>query len=251
MATAMDASVIAEEGKTYVKRVARRERRPYIKRVKVPIVTKRIIPITKEVMVTSKKLIEVTKEEQVEEKYTVMEEQTFTRKRKVWRQEIVEERYTKRVPVTKSRWVRRPVTTITEQPETRSIDVEATQVQEERGWRIDEIQAWRWVEVEASQEYRLVPVGDETEVGEQRDLGEVQQDDLGDNYRINRVMGTKIFYSDDAEDLSMIPEDRSLGVENGVRVDEGSYGEVERDEGKSVAEEDEGEEAEEEEEADE
>lgn len=156
------------------RRVVRQQELPYMRKVKVPVFTKKVVPTTFKKRIKTKKLIEVPYVKDVEEKYTVLVEEQKTRMKKVWVQETQQETYMKKVPVIKRRMVKKPVMKIVEQDDFQLVTIPGTKMIDVHGWRIDEIEEKKVIEIEEFEVYELLPHNTGKLVqGASRDLGRI------------------------------------------------------------------------------
>merc|ERR1719215_1739741 len=87
----------------FKKKTTRRELIPFIRRVKVPVVTRKVVPVQLKKRIKTKRLVEVEDFEEVEVKYTEFKEVAAIRKKKTWKEKLVDEEYTEKIPVQKTR----------------------------------------------------------------------------------------------------------------------------------------------------
>lgn len=180
---------------TFKRRVVTRKEVLIVRKVRVPVITRKVVPCDIQKRVKVKRLVEVGDFEEIEEKYTVFEERKAQRKKKIWVEEIVKEEYTEQVPVTKTRKVKRPVTRIDEVEHTEIVEIPGTKVEEVQGFRIDEIEDRTMLEVEEWEIFELLPhnTGEKIE-GKTRDLGQITRS------LATRKQGTKVYLTDDLQD---------------------------------------------------
>jgi len=175
-----------------------RQEVPHIRRVKVPVLIKKVVETTVQKKVPVTKLVEVADFEEVEEKYTVFREEKAQRPKKVWVEKVVDEEYTKKVPVTRTRVVKKPITRIEEVDDFQMVTVPSTKVVDVEGFRIDEVEDRKVVEVEEWEVYELLPQHTgEIIKGEERDLGPLE------SFQPYRKVGTQVITKDDAPNLGI------------------------------------------------
>jgi hypothetical protein len=187
------------------RRVVRQEEVPYWRRVKVPVVTRKVVPCYFNKRVKVRKLVQVPAFEEVEETYTVFEEHIATRDKDHWIQVEHEEEYTVKVPRVHSRWVKKPMTKIEEQDHEQVVTVQGSRVHDVEGFRIDEIEDTKVVEFDDWEEFELVPhVARRVRTGESREVqnvGVVSQ----------RFRGTTVYADTDHVDGADLLEIDHLG----------------------------------------
>jgi hypothetical protein len=130
---------------------------PYIRRVKVAVVTRKVVPCMIEKRIRSRKLVQVQGFEEVEEEYTEFVDQIAVRDKVTWAPGLVEEWYTDKVPVERTRIVQKPSVKIEEVPHFDVVQVQGTKVVDVPGYRIDTIQSNKLVEQSKWEVYDLMP----------------------------------------------------------------------------------------------
>jgi len=126
--------------------VTRKVEMPYIRRVKVQVVTKRVASSRGEVEVATKQMIETPDFEEVEEEYVEYTEKRGRRNKKTHEEKIVMEDYVTKVPVTRTRQVRKPCIRVDQVDDFEIVQVPGTKVIQVEGTRIDMVEVRNWKE---------------------------------------------------------------------------------------------------------
>mmetsp|Transcript_5109 Transcript_5109/g.5834 ORF Transcript_5109/g.5834 Transcript_5109/m.5834 type:complete len:284 (+) Transcript_5109:36-887(+) len=134
--------------KLFRRKVTRKVEMPFIRQVKVPVITKKVVNEQQTQVVKTKKLVAVPDFEEAEEVFTEFQEKKGKREKKIWDEKVIMEDYVKKVPVTKTRTVRKAVTKIDVVHDFQIVQVPGTKVIQVKGFRIDTIEERKWVEEE-------------------------------------------------------------------------------------------------------
>eukprot|EP01005_Ploeotia_sp_CARIB1_P001614 NODE_52_length_1973_cov_217.807692_g51_i0.p1 GENE.NODE_52_length_1973_cov_217.807692_g51_i0~~NODE_52_length_1973_cov_217.807692_g51_i0.p1 ORF type:complete len:396 (+),score=140.93 NODE_52_length_1973_cov_217.807692_g51_i0:238-1425(+) len=145
------------ERQVYRRKVKRIVEVPCPRKVKVPVMSKKIINTTEKQRVKSTELQVVEEWKEVPETYTEIEEVECIRMKEVWVKKIVPQKYTKKVEVEKSKMVKVPVQTTQEVEVWKEVDVPIQKEIDVPGYRIDEVVDTKIVEVDGWQEIELLP----------------------------------------------------------------------------------------------
>ncbi|KAK3259452.1 hypothetical protein CYMTET_31549 [Cymbomonas tetramitiformis] len=182
---------------TVVRRHTRQIEVPYEKEVKVPVRIPKVEQKKSYRQVKVKRLVEVPSTELVDELYTVVEEVPAIRKKTIWVEKVVPEKYMKQVEIQKTRRVRVPKTVLKEVEDWETVSVVDDAAAEVDGYRIDRVGGKKLVEVEEEQEYEAFyrPKGLPRPVNE-HELGVLHGE------RISRRVGEDVFEKDQLPDVS-------------------------------------------------
>jgi len=161
--------------RTVQRRVVRQVEVPYTRTVKVPVKTRKIVPVVVQKKVRTNKLVEVPSWTTADEEYTEIVEQPAIRQREIWVKKLVPEKYIKKVEVKKSRKVKVPTTILKPVEDYEIVEVTENKAVEVDGFRVDQVEDSKLVEVEEFQTYELHPqaTGESSVLGT-REIGPVR-----------------------------------------------------------------------------
>jgi hypothetical protein len=139
----------------FKRKVMRQQEVPYVRKVKVPVITKKLEPARVRMRIKSKRLVETQRMVEQDHGETFMEE--YEEKKKVvrWVRTTGFEEVRVKVPVTRTRKVKKRITRIVEKDHYEMVEIPGTKVVETQGFRIDEIVERKLVEVFDWEEYEL------------------------------------------------------------------------------------------------
>lgn len=184
--------------------VARKVEVPYTRKVKVPVKTTVIKPVTTQQRVKVKRLVEVPSFKEVEEEYTEVKHREETRDKEIWVKKVVQEKIMVPYEVKKTRKKKVPTTKLQEVEEWQDVEVTVDQAVTTEGYRVDEVQDTRLVEVEEEEVFELVPRFRERIVVGTRELGNLDKDHVG------RRLGDRTYTAREVADIEVdqYPSDR-------------------------------------------
>lgn len=186
--------------KTYRKKHLRTKEVPFKRKVKVPVMVKKIVPIAETIKIKTKRLVEIEEYEEIEETYTVVERRTAYRDKVIWIKKIEKEEYEESIPVQKKRLVKRPSLKIREKEVEQEVVIQGSKLVEVPGFRVDIVEDIKVVQVEEWETYELVAqtMGDRLK-GSEREI-----ERFGGHE--GRTVGEKVF-PEGAEELRDVPDD--------------------------------------------
>jgi len=179
----------------FVKRIVRKVEVPYERKVKVPIKTTKLIPVTTKQRVKTKKLVEVDDFKEVDEKVAVTRERPEVREREVWVKKIVKE--TVMVPYTEHvmRKKRVPTKKLVEVEDYQDVEVTTNKAVTVDGFRVDTVHDSKLVEVEEEHEYVMRPQLNDHRIVTHRELGRAPKTKRG---HLSRTIGRESYARDEA-----------------------------------------------------
>lgn len=187
-----------ETADTTMRRVlVRRVEVPVNRRVKVPVRTTAIEPVTRTQRVKVKRLVEVPSYKEVEEEYTEVAHRTVMRDKEIWVKKVVQEAVEEPYEVKKTRVKRVPVTELKEVEEWQDVAVTEDEAVTREGYRVDEVQDTKVIEVQEEQVYELVPRPLETRYIGALELG------MSGKRHIGRSVGDRTYLAEDVAGIEL------------------------------------------------
>lgn len=192
------------------RRVIRQVEVPFTRQVKVPVMTRQLVPQLVEKKVRTKQLMEVPSTKMVTEEYTEVVQQPTIRNKEIWVKKLVPERFSQPIVVKKTRQVSVPTTVLRETDGWEVVQVTENRAVEVPGYRIDEVQDSKLVEVEELQNYALQPLSTgQAQILSAREVGPIT------GFHHSRRIGTEVYHPLDA---------RHAGIEEDTAPFSGSLG---------------------------
>jgi hypothetical protein len=181
------------------RKVLRQVKRPYTKKVKVPIKTHKVVEVPEVKRIKVKKWSVEDGVEEVVEKQTIVVSETLLRDKEVWHKQEEMEEYDLNVPIVKKKKVKREFTEIEEKEMATDVNVQGARVLTFPAFRIDEIPCVNVIEREEFQTVEVYahPIGPRIK-GTEREVGRKE-------HRM-RFVGTWV-YPKHAKELDNLPED--------------------------------------------